>query len=455
MIKSVLSGSFDFGDAIASIVPLHSAGIDNGWTAKRAAASLFDFLKIAELAKKDEELIHLLALGDGETVGANRNGDFFPKAANKKYHPTFLKASYFHDHDNKDPKLAFGRVIAAAYNEPMGRVELIIGLGRDKCAGDLDELEKNGEFPVSMSCRVPFDTCMVCGNVAKSRKDYCKHASIMMGRIMADGKMACVRNDFPDFFDISKVWRGADRVAFTFRKLEKAAAEGQTLGGAELAELFGTVDTLAPAARSAYIISKQAALQNMRAALMRKEMLLISGALEGEIPPNQLSILKAANDLGAVCNALHQSGICLSLNDFMSLAGIEKHADISASDVKNRILTLLQETNESYGQRFCENGSYDGTTRPVSTKVATAIRELYPQFSLFPDVALKRTMCRIAHSGMQAVKFEKSAGCVAPQVEVLASEYASYLISFAQQAGTAASRDCELVQNLTALRVLG
>ena len=833
MIKSVLSGSFGFNDPVAVIMPLHRAGLDHGWSEKRAAAPLFDFSKIAELARPDEELVHLLALGDGETVGANRNGDYFPKVANQKYHSTFLKAHYFHNHANKDPKQAFGRVIAAAHNEPMGRVELVIGIDSEKGAQDLADLEKDGEFPCSMSCRVPFDicfpsntpvlteygelpisvvkvgdrvlthegrwrevtavskrkfsgekislvirglarqlhatynhpvlvvreaharacrgsvdkkkrrhtyngsdtcvtcsatiprtswveaknvcsgdyvlfprtletsdtvltedecwllglylgdgcvfgtyggrkhdlswtsegiafachsedhagivtrlerlgakqyqdgkdrralslvlrdrrlarlfvmqagagckekfvpplalhwpaskrlallaglldsdgsvdptsggarlvttneqltlgfaqlcnslglpattsrqkitsgfsnkpttvwiaalpaaaaaqigasekikssavkdqrvetqllvtdlfvgfpvisrrrtfveyidvhnievdedesyiasscvvhNCMICGNQAKTREEYCKHAATMMGRIMSDGKVACVRNDHPNFFDISKVQRGADRVAFTFNRLQKAAAEGQTLGGAELAELLGAVDTLAPVARSAYVQQKRAALSTMAAALSRTDLWpVLSAALGSNMAPEQLQILKSASDLDATRSALHRAGICLSLPDFLALHGIEKPADVSDQNIHARVHSLLTADND----RLCENGAYDETTRAVSVKAATIIRELQPNFSLFSASAHHRALTKVAGAGPQHFVIEKSAGCVSPQAEVLATEYAAYLISFAQRAGAEVLEERELVQNLTALRALG
>ena len=112
MIKAILPTSFDFNEAVASVVRMHKQGVDKDWLLKRAACPIFDFDKYA--ARPGESLIHMLALGDGERIGPNRNGDFFPAAANERYHPTFMSAHYFHHHDNKDPSKAFGRVVAAA-----------------------------------------------------------------------------------------------------------------------------------------------------------------------------------------------------------------------------------------------------------------------------------------------------------------------------------------------------
>ncbi|NDG53642.1 MAG: hypothetical protein EBY39_11565, partial [Flavobacteriia bacterium] len=38
---------------------------------------------------KDHFMVHLIAMGDGEAYGPNRNGDWWPKKANQTYHDTF------------------------------------------------------------------------------------------------------------------------------------------------------------------------------------------------------------------------------------------------------------------------------------------------------------------------------------------------------------------------------
>lgn len=444
MIKTVLSGSFTFNDACAVIVPLHRSGLDFGWREKRAAAPLFDFKKLAREAGKNETLVHVLALGDGETIGANRNGDYFPKAANVKYHPTFLKAHYFHNHDNKDPQKAFGRVVAAAHNEPMGRVELVIALDDKKASDDLHELEKSGEFPVSMSCRVPYDICSICGNKARTRENYCKHASLMMGQIMENGKLACVINDHPDFFDLSRVWRGADRIAFTLQRLDKAASEGRTLGGAELAELLEIVDHL-PGVRSVYAAQKAALLGKMASIQAGPGAAFAAGLQSDDIPAETLAILKSCSDRGAVFSALHRAGVCLPLGSFLDLVGIEKGA-VSESDVKRRLHGIFARLEGSEdGNRVCGNGSYDGTTASPTEKVASAVWGLKERYGMQPGQVEARAISQVALRGL-GEPLCKSAGAASPQADRLADEYAAYLLSFAQRSNN------EFVRNLTALR---
>ena len=446
MIKSVLSGSFAFDDSVAAIVPLHRTGVDFGWMDKRAAAQVFDFGRFSP--RRGESLIHLLALGDGETVGANRNGDFFPKEANEKYHHTFMKAHYFHDHNNDDPNKSFGRVVAAAYNPPMGRVELIVGLDNEKCAADLAELEKKGEFPVSMSCRVPYDTCMVCGNKAKSRKEYCKHASIMMGRILDNGKMACVSNEHPDFFDISKVWRGADRVAFTFRKLEKAASDGRILSGAEIAEVLGVADVAMPVMRSAFSDEKAYLIEDM-SKVASSDLIGFRSALQtGKIADEDLQILKSCSYKGPLFANLHSSGVCLPLDAFLEVANIEKKA--SLVDIRQSLFDLFS-GKSCRTARVCANGSYDGTSGEIPTKVASVIHGLVENYCLFPEVAYGRVIQKSASVGT-ASGVEKSASAPSTEAELIADEYGAYLVSFAKVASEHCYGHGAFVKNLTALR---
>ena len=451
-----MSGSFGFDDHVAAIVPLHSKGVDHGWVEKRASAPLFDFQKIAGIAKPFESLVHLLALGDGETIGANRNGDYFPKAANVRYHPTFLKAHYFHNHINKDPAKSFGRVVAAAHNGPMGRVELVVGIDTRKAAADLDELEKKGEFPVSMSCRVPYDECMICGHRAKSRKEYCKHASQMMGQYMQNGKQACVRNDHPDFFDISKVYRGADRVAWTFRKLEKAASSDEVVGGAALAEILGMSDVAVPVIRSARTIHKSSVASNLCKSASDEFTGICNALHDDSISDEQIAILKSSSDLGPVFSALHRAGVCLPLRSFIRLVDLDKSAAVSEEAIRASVARTLRnlDTDTALASRVCSNGSYDGTTQKPSEKVASAVHSLRPQHGLFYEDAYDRIVGSAVRKGLKRPVFAKSAGNADPHADLIAEEYVSYLVSFADTSASHEIGHGEFVQNLTALRAL-
>lgn len=168
-------------------------------------------------------------LGAGEMYGSNLNGDIFyayPKEDNptkglRQYYKTFEHGHVFLNHDNKDPKTSVGKVLFASWNPIMMRVELLEAIEKDDPRGlkILQRVER-GEFPkVSMGCRVPFDVCTICRNVARTREEYCSHLKHDMNKIYDDGSLVAAINDYPRFFDSSKVFVEADRSSGTLAKV--------------------------------------------------------------------------------------------------------------------------------------------------------------------------------------------------------------------------------------------
>ena len=195
--------------------------------------------------------IHLVALGDSDHYLINRNGDGFPKEACVKYHNTFVKHGHvFRHHRNKDPEKSIGIIKASAYNPDVARIELFIHADREKAAPELERLEKEGEIPFSMACRVPYDRCTICGALRKHAGDSseCDHVKNDLGRTYEDGRVVGTYNDEPDFFDISFVGKPADRIAWDLKRIdgdEKTAEFGDSifkeLDSVKLAEFEGVV----------------------------------------------------------------------------------------------------------------------------------------------------------------------------------------------------------------------
>lgn len=229
MIKYTYLGS---DDKFYHAELLQSDGRSNGFC--KTAAAIPDVLK-EEIEKikpqKDKVFLIIAPLGMGEFWGPNVNGDFFPEKALRNStddygHKTFLKANLFRHHINKDPEIAFGKPIVSVIDEPRKRVVTIteLDIPRAKKFGALEFLEmlSNGQLPdVSMGCKVPFDTCSICGKKSKTPMEYCEH--LQPGKILsydsASGKIACAINDFPKFFDLSFVHKGADRSSGTLYKI--------------------------------------------------------------------------------------------------------------------------------------------------------------------------------------------------------------------------------------------
>lgn len=268
------------GEATVQVVlPLRFGRQDTGRVTKYAADALDYIKRVAPEPGKTHLL--LLALGAEETYGPNRNGDGFPEfpipAKDKhagarerwwvapgeeltQHYQTFETnpAHAFKHHQNKDPAKASGVVKKAFWNPRMRRVELLTSVDNAKDPEWVERVEA-GEFPaVSMGCKIKYDVCSICGNRAPTRADYCDHVKPGygdpgMGQLMSDGKKAYVHNPSPNFFDISRVFRPADRTGYT---LKKVADSIEIRTSAELGEEADLSDAKSGAARKLSEIDK-------------------------------------------------------------------------------------------------------------------------------------------------------------------------------------------------------
>ena len=110
---------------------------------------------------------------------------------------------------------------------------------------------------VSHNCKVKYDRCSICGNKAATRAKYCIHLRDYMKQIVtreqADrwsretglyilpGTQVFAYNDYPRFFDLSRVHIGADRTSYM---LGKAARYGMIVHSADIAEAKGVTDEM-------------------------------------------------------------------------------------------------------------------------------------------------------------------------------------------------------------------
>ena len=212
MIKFTSNNDFDF--AVESVSILRDVAKD---LVKRASAKeLLQFEKTPH-----QEDLHIIALGAYEGTGFNRNGDAFSEADCIKNHHYFKdsgRAVHRH-HKNKPSDPKYGNIKAAAYNHAMKRIELVVGLDRDKCADILDEQERTGNTNWSMASKQAWDECSWCGHKAKTDKDRCKCIPAHLGEINKQGQMCGMHNPNPRWFEISHVKRGADRIGLALGKL--------------------------------------------------------------------------------------------------------------------------------------------------------------------------------------------------------------------------------------------
>jgi hypothetical protein len=229
---------------------------------KRASHQFVDWLR-SNPPKSGETYAHLHAMGSTELYGPNRNHDGYSHLMLRRDTPTFEKyARVYLNHKNTDPAKSYGLVKKAWYNEPLQRTELLIALNGTKEAAErngglvaertLQKMASGQDVAVSQSTKIPHDVCVLCGNKARTRAEYCtpkseggtcKYAGCKyaLGRVYEDGAHQFVDNPHCTFFDISDVsdTRGADRTAFITGKV--AGNFDGKIGGAELSEILGLV----------------------------------------------------------------------------------------------------------------------------------------------------------------------------------------------------------------------
>lgn len=216
--------------------------------------------KLSEIKPEPgKTIIMVLAMSANEYYGPNRNGDAFsegpvelngqmlvrPGEELPKHHKTFEDAHFFRHHVNKDPLKAMGDVIQSAYNWMMHRVELLCRLDNEKARDTIERIEGGGFPGVSMGCKIDYDVCSICGNKAPTRQQYCDHVNgrdprFGMNALLPDGQRCFVYNPSPRFFDISEVFKPADRIGYTIKKVAYEAPYEVKLAadlGAKVADL--------------------------------------------------------------------------------------------------------------------------------------------------------------------------------------------------------------------------
>jgi len=178
------------------------------------------------------------ALGAHESFGANNNGDSFEtKELLPSNYKSFETAHVYSQHANKDVSKARGKVLKSLWNPVMMRVELLLELPVDKNSDVLSKAERGDDVGVSMGCKVKADECSWCGNMAPTRRQYCDHILHQLLHIREDGKVACMLNKHPQFFDLSLVSIGADKTAYF---LEKVAGDpSYSAGGRFVHQVYG------------------------------------------------------------------------------------------------------------------------------------------------------------------------------------------------------------------------
>lgn len=438
MLKIVAPSDFNFDQPIMSIVDMHSRGVDKGWLRKSAAVLTKEMRELRP--QKGTTYVHLIALGDAETTGGNRNNDVFPKSANVKYHHTFVKhANWYHDHKNRPERgdKVYGKVAHSAYNDDMGRVELIVGISEKDDPDSIEKLARGEDLPVSMACSIPYDICSICGNKAYKKADYCDCITEHLGQLTKEGKQVAMINTKPTFFDISRVDRNADRIAFTLRKV--ASDNTAPTFSVDLAAAYGIVEPEHLIKDSKY---------HRRTQLLRK-LAEMEKRIEGEIlaDPHQADIANALQEgcdelpdvpgdkLNGVLGALADARISLPVSTFLRLVMGSRFDEISdmIPEVEAACPSVFREAVQDPQDFLSGVENYEPLDLPLPKSIKESIQTLSRVGSLNEEPVKRRvTVIKLRKAGSKFVAYEKSPSKAA---KVLAREYARYKLAFLDKCG--------------------
>lgn len=244
MIPKVLVSGYNDSDLFppSAIIPSFSKGLDKDTLQKRASMFV-DIIPTFE-RKPGYEYIHLISVADGCTYGPNSRSDFYngepceikiphPEKGSRavvildggisKYHKTFMESGgVYTEHRNKHslhPPKSQGYIVAQAYNKPMKRGELIIGVNDDAWRDDLEALANGKPMKFSIGFDAAADVCSCCGHVAHTEDQHCNHVKHHAGEWDEDGNAIYMISDRGVYHDISRVRVPAERIAWSIKKV--------------------------------------------------------------------------------------------------------------------------------------------------------------------------------------------------------------------------------------------
>lgn len=159
----------------------------------------------------------------------NQNFDGFPSEELREAAHTFVGKPIFVNHNNDDPLVARGVVVAARYVEAGDDkyIEVIQEVDAKAYPKLAREIESGGIDSVSMGCEAGFTICSMCDNKATDMSDMCDHILYHKGQTLqrkaSNGEVVpqlvferCYKLGF---FELSYVFDPADETAVVSRVL--------------------------------------------------------------------------------------------------------------------------------------------------------------------------------------------------------------------------------------------
>lgn len=162
----------------------------------------------------------------------NQNYDGWPAAELAKAAHTFVGKPVFVNHENHDPTLARGRVVAARYveNGDDRYIEVVQEIDAERFPRLAKEIRTGGLDSVSMGAEAGFTVCSYCNNRATDMAEMCDHVLHHKGeKLRREGKNGqyedvLVYESCHDvkFFELSYVFDPADETAVVSKVVQAA-----------------------------------------------------------------------------------------------------------------------------------------------------------------------------------------------------------------------------------------
>jgi len=279
----------------------------------------------------------------------------------------------------------------------------------------------------------------------------------MMTQILKSGHQVGVVNDFMTYFDISKVYVNADRIAYGLMKA--AGVAGEVVPAAFLADdyvLFPPDTGAGGLMIDGAAATKLAELKKLSDIEKEIEMMGCPEdnsqlALPDDLPEDVMSQLQELlpGDKANLFGALSDVQISLSLNDFMRLVMGKKNTpaiEDQADAAQDRLPGMFSRMLDGPTNRFLnENVEMDDGLLPK--RIRDLISGLIPTHSLAAEPARKRVTVMIIRGGkpnagalVKPAGLQTAGGETNEVADRLAEAYGQYKFAFLQRNGGTQNR---------------
>lgn len=211
------------------------------------------------------------------------------------------------------------------------------------------------------NCRIQFDVCTECGNMAPTRKHYCDHLKFQLNWLNPKtGIRYGALNPSPRFFDSSWVVRPADRTGYLLQKVAERAYELRS--SSELGELVDALEAKSAAAKKLAVIDK--VVRGYPASVVSTGTLPEASLIQQYRDTSLPDVVDRTPELGAadidtlaqhrlpdVLAALSRSGVMLTTPEFLRLFLAKAAPGVQIPEgVLDRAAALQAEVFELLGQ---------------------------------------------------------------------------------------------------------